>query len=139
MSARSKARRRALDILFEADVRDDDPLEVLSQHEQRRADMGNPPLNDYTVALVNGVQQHRDQIDEIVNGAAVGWSVARMPAVDRATVRLATWELRYGDDAPQAVVISEAVAAVRELSTDESPRFVNGLLAAIASAEPESQ
>ncbi len=139
MSSRGKARRRALDILFEADARDENPLTVLEQHQQRRMDMGNPALNEYTVELVTGVEQHRADIDDAVNGAAVGWTIGRMPAVDRATLRLATWELRYADDVPKAVVISEAVEAVRELSTDESPKFVNGVLGAIAAPAVEGQ
>jgi N utilization substance protein B len=139
VSARGKARRRALDILFEADARDEDPVAVMAQHQQRRIEMGNPNLNDYTVALVTGVEDHRDEIDDLVNAVAIGWTVDRMPAVDRATLRVAVWELRYSEQVPAAVAISEAVAAARELSTDESPRFVNGVLAAIAAPAAEGQ
>ena len=137
MSARGKARRRALDILFEADARQEAPLDVLAQHQQRRMDMGNPNLNEYTVELVSGVADHRGEIDDLVNGAAIGWTIDRMPAVDRSTLRVAVWELRYSDEVPAAVAISEAVAAARELSTDESPRFVNGVLSAIAAPAVE--
>jgi N utilization substance protein B len=132
VSARSKARRRALDILFEADVRGDDPEAVLRSHGERRTAMGNPPLNDYTADIVSGVGRHLGEIDDIINATSVGWQVDRMPAVDRAAVRIGVWELVWSRDVPRGAVISEAVAAVKELSTDESPTFVNGLLAKVS-------
>ena len=132
MAARAKARRRALDILFESDVRDQDPLEVLDQHQARREQMANPPLNPYTVALVTGVAQRRIEIDEVIDATSVGWTTDRMPTVDRAALRIGVWELLWTEDVPPGVAISEAVGTVRELSTDDSPKFVNGLLAQVA-------
>ncbi len=139
MAARAKARRRALDILFESDVRDQDPLAVLDQHQNRRAQMANPPLNQYTVELVNGVTQHRREIDEVIDATSLGWTTDRMPAVDRAALRIGVWELLWTQDIPPGVAISEAVGTVRELSTDESPKFVNGLLAQVAKRRQEKE
>jgi N utilization substance protein B len=132
VAARSKARRRALDILFEADAREEDPLVVLEQHQQRRSAMGNPALNTYTGDIVAGVAAHLAQIDEIINTTSVGWAVGRMPSVDRAALRVGVWELRWSHDVPAGVAIAEAVNAAKELSTDDSPQFVNGVLAKIA-------
>jgi transcription antitermination protein NusB len=127
-SARTKARKRALDILFEAELRGRTPTETL---EERSAD-ADPPLREYTVTLVRGVEQHRAEIDRrIIPHLAKGWTLARMPRVDRAAVRIATYEIDYVDDVPDAVAVSEAVDLVGDLSTDESPAYVNGLLGAV--------
>jgi N utilization substance protein B len=122
MSARSKARKRALDLIYASEMRERSPLEALE--EQAAAG----PVNDYTVALVHGVDEHRARLDEVIASYAQGWSLARMPAVDRNVLRLATFEVLYVDDVPDAVAVSEALNLVRELSTDESPAFVNGVL-----------
>jgi transcription antitermination protein NusB len=132
MAARSKARKRALDILFEADQRGVDPAAVLAERI-RRAD---PPVAEYTVELVEGVLAHRERIDELLGTYAQGWTVARMPGVDRALLRMSAWELLYNDAVPDAVVIDEAVELARSLSTDESPAFVNGLLARLLAVKP---
>ena len=132
MAARSKARKRAVDVLYEADLRGTDPVATLAD---RRA-LGDPPVNEYTVELIEGLQQHHERIDEILAEYAEGWSVARMPDVDRAVLRLAVYELLWRDDVPGAVVIDEAVELAKSLSTDESPRFVNGVLARILRNEP---
>jgi N utilization substance protein B len=131
VAARHKARKRALDILFQADVRDVDPLVVLEESEQRRGDDGDAPLNPYTEDLVRGVVAHRERIDELLSTYSLGWTLERMPGVDRAILRLGAFELLWGS-VPQAVALDEATGLARELSTDDSPSFVNGLLARIA-------
>ncbi len=94
----------------------------------RRIAAAEPPIPEYAVTLVEGVVAHREGIDEALSTYAQGWTLDRMPAVDRTILRLGTWELVHNDDVPDDVVISEAVTLATELSTDESPRFVNGLL-----------
>jgi N utilization substance protein B len=131
MSARSKARKRALDVLFAADVRGESALAAL---EAAIAD-GEGPTNDYTEALVRGVVAEQERIDALLTEHAQGWSLERMPAVDRNVLRLGVFEMLYVDDVPDAVAVSEAVALVRDLSTDESPAFVNGVLGAVLRRE----
>ncbi|MGH3472738.1 MAG: transcription antitermination factor NusB [Nocardioidaceae bacterium] len=128
MGSRSKARKRALDILFESELRGLPPGGSLAD---RQAD-ADPPLNPYAVALVEGFVAHRDEIDAQIRQHAQGWSLERMPTVDRNILRIAVYELGYVAEVPRAVVLSEAVALARQLSTDDSPGFVNGVLAAIA-------
>ena len=125
--ARSKARKRALDILYAAELRGDDPVTALDSAIAE----GEGPTNDYTVTLVRGVVAHQSEIDGLVAGAAQGWSLERMPAVDRNVLRLGVFEMLHVDDVPDAVAISEAMNLVRDLSTDESPSFVNGVLGSI--------
>ncbi len=131
MSARHKARKRALDILFQADLRETDPVAVLEESRHLREVEGDAPLNPYAAELVNGVTTHRDRIDELLSTYSLGWTLDRMPGVDRSILRLGVYELLWGD-VPEAVAIDEAVTLARDLSTDESPAFVNGLLARIA-------
>ncbi len=128
MGARSKARKRALDILYESELRGLPAEETLVARQQA----AETPLNDYTVRLVQGVDLHRAAIDETITAYSSGWPLARMPAVDRNIVRIGVYELTYVDEVPNAVALSEAVGLARELSTDDSPSFVNGLLAKIA-------
>jgi N utilization substance protein B len=132
VGARTKARKRALDVLFEADQRGADVLETLAD----RVAVGEPPVPDYAIALVEGVVAQGERIDELLTTYSQGWSLDRMPAVDRAVLRLGTFELIWRDDVPDAVVISEAVGLARQLSTDESPAFVNGLLARLLDLKP---
>lgn len=124
MPARSKARKRALDILYAAELRGQDPVAAL---DTAVAD-GEGPTNPYTETLVRGVVEHRERIDELLGQYAQGWTLDRMPAVDRNALRIGVLELLYLDDVPDAVAVSEAVALVRNLSTDDSPSFVNGVL-----------
>ncbi len=131
MAARTKARKRAVDVLYEADVRGGDRLAVL----QDRIGTGNPPVPEHTIRLVEGVAQHADRIDELISRHAANWSLERLPDVDRAILRMATFELLWADDVPDAVVIDEAVELAKALSTDESPAYVNGVLGAILAAE----
>ena len=132
MSARTKARKRALDVLFECDLRDSDALETLAQ----RLAQATPTVPEYTVTLVEGVVAHRTQIDELIQAYAVGWTLDRMPAVDRNLLRIGTFELLWSDEVPDGVVLSEAVNLARDLSTDESPAFVNGVLAKLLEEKP---
>jgi transcription antitermination protein NusB len=134
MGARTKARKRALDIVFESELRG---LAIGQTLADRQA-AADPPLNPYTVALVEGVIEHHVAIDELISTYATGWSLRRMPAVDRTLLRLGAFEILYVDEVPPAVAISEAVALAKDLSTDESPAFVNGVLSAIAARPPES-
>jgi transcription antitermination protein NusB len=130
MAARSKARKRAVDVLYEADVRGGDRLAVLRD----RIEHGNPPVPEHTIRLVEGVAEHAGRIDELIDAHARGWSLDRLPDVDRAILRMAVFELLWADDVPDPVVIDEAVQLARTLSTDDSPAFVNGVLGAIAAA-----
>ena len=124
MAARSKARKRALDVLFESEARGVDAVSLL---EDKTA-AGDPPVNVYTGVLVRGVQDHRVRIDQLLATYSEGWSLERMPAVDRNALRIGVFEVLYSDEIPDAVAVSEAVNLVRDLSTDESPAFVNGVL-----------
>ncbi|WP_432522453.1 transcription antitermination factor NusB [Kineococcus sp. SYSU DK006] len=128
MAARRKARKRALEVLFEADQRQLDPLTVLKDRIVR----ADPPIGEYAVTVVEGVVEHQARIDEVLSTYSMGWTIDRMPAVDRAVLRIGTWEVLYAADVPDHVAVSEAVEISQELSTDESPKFVNGLLARIA-------
>ena len=132
MPARSKARKRALDILFEAEVRGEPVLELLEQ----RIIEASPPVSEYAVELVHGVQAHRSRIDELLAEHAEGWTLDRMPAVDRNVLRIGLYELLWADDVPDAVAINEAVLLARDLSTDASPAFVNGLLGRLLKLKP---
>ncbi len=133
MAARSKARKRALDVLFEAEMRREPPLSVL----EARTIQADPPVTSYAIELVQGVQAHRDQIDELLAAHARGWTLDRMPAVDRNILRIGAYELLWGANVPPAVAISEAVVLATSLSTDGSPAFVNGLLARLLELKPE--
>jgi len=124
MSARSKARKRALDVVFAAEARGRGPREFLAE----QVEGGERPANDYTVVLVEGVADHLGRIDELISTYAEGWSLERMPAVDRNVLRLGVFEVLWSEDVPDAVAVSEAVNLARDLSTDESPAFVNGVL-----------
>jgi len=132
VSARSKARKRALDVLYEAELRGTSALDTLAE----RLEQAEPPVAEYTVDLVEGVTAHQERIDELLSTYSVGWTLDRMPTVDRNLLRLGAFELLWQDDVPDAVAISEAVALARQLSTDDSPSFVNGLLARILELKP---
>ena len=131
MAARSKARKRAVDVLYEADVRGGDALALL---RERLADE-TPPVPEHTVRLVEGVAEHASRIDALIDTHASNWSLERLPDVDRAILRMAVFELLWADDVPDAVVIDEAVELAKALSTDDSPAYVNGVLGAILAAE----
>jgi len=132
MSARTKARKRALDVLFECDLRSSDALETLAQ----RLAQAEPPVPGYTVTLVEGVVANRQRIDELIETYAVEWSLDRMPAVDRNLLRIGTYELLWLEETPDGVVLSEAVNLAQDLSTDQSASFVNGVLAKMLEEKP---
>ena len=132
MGARSKARKRALDILYAAEMRGEEPATALD----RAIAAGEGPTNDYTSDLVRGVVEHRPRIDELLADYSEGWTLDRMPAVDRNVLRLGVFELMWAEDVPDAVAVTEAVALVQDLSTDESPGFVNGVLGNIQRSKP---
>ena len=127
MGARTKYRKRALDILFESELRGFDTGGSLGE----RLVTNEPPISDYTRALVEGVAGHAEEIDALITEHARGWSLERMPGVDRNLARIAIYEIRFVDDVPKAVAVSEAVELAAELSTDESPKFLSGLLSAV--------
>jgi len=132
VTARTKARKRALDVLFESDQRGVGVLDTLNL---RKAEP-EAPINPYTTVLVEGVVAHRERIDELLTTYSQGWSVDRMPAVDRAILRIGTYELLWQDDVPDAVAVSEAVELATQLSTEDSPAFVNGLLGRLLQLKP---
>jgi N utilization substance protein B len=132
MSARAKARKRALDILFEAESKEIPILMVLGEHVRRRESDGDPALNSYAVDLVNAVSSHQPQIDAEITANSQGWSLERMPDVDRAILRLSVAELLFMSETPHAVVVSQAVELAQSLSTDDSGSFVHGVLGAVS-------
>lgn len=127
MAARTKARKRALDLLFAAEARGTTATELL---DSQIAD-GELPNNPYTVTIVRGVAAEQERIDELLRSYSKEWTLDRMPAVDRNVLRIGVWELLFSSDIPESVAISEAMTLVRDLSTDDSPQFVNGVLGAI--------
>ena len=132
MSARTKARKRAVDVLFEAEQRNLPPVQVLAE----RIAQADPPVPEYTVTLVEGVSAHRERIDEVLSTYSQGWALDRMPAVDRALLRVGAFEVLFCDDVPAAVAVKEAFDLARSLSTDDSPAFVNGLLGRVVELKP---
>jgi transcription antitermination protein NusB len=124
VAARSKARKRALDVLYSAELRGEAPVAALDAAIAE----GDGPTNPYTETLVRGVTDHQERIDHLLAAYAQGWTLDRMPAVDRTALRIGAYELLFADDIPPPVAVSEAVALVRDLSTDDSPSFVNGVL-----------
>jgi N utilization substance protein B len=131
MTARRKARKRALDVLYEADLREAPLREVLASYIQRLP-VPRPEHLGYAVALVEGVADHASRIDELIASYAEGWTLERMPVVDRNLARIAVYELIYRDDIDDPVAITEAVELARTMSTDDSPRYLNGVLGRIA-------
>ena len=132
MAARTKARKRALDLLYASDLRSESATVALD----RAIEEGDGPTNAYTADLVRGVVAHRSRIDDLLAEYSQGWTLDRMPAVDRNVLRLGVFELMWADDVPDAVAVSEAIGLVRDLSTDESPGFVNGILGSILRSKP---
>ncbi len=132
MPARSKARKRALDVLYEAELRGLPVLAVLAD----RAGDETPPIPAYAADLVRGVHEHQERIDGLLAEYAHGWALERMPAVDRNILRIGAYELLWAQDVPDAVAISEAVQLATDLSTGDSPAFVNGLLARLLELKP---
>jgi N utilization substance protein B len=134
VAARSKARKRAVDVLYEADSRGIAPVTMLSERLAQPGTQASLP--EYAVEVVEGVDANRERIDEILATYSHGWTIERMPAVDRAILRVGVWEIVYNDDVPDGVALDEAVSLATSLSTDDSPSFVNGLLARVAELGP---
>jgi N utilization substance protein B len=139
VSARTKARKRAIDILYVADIRQTTIQQSLAMEAERAA---NEPARMvswlYARDIVDGVVDHRDEIDELIETYSQGWTLSRMPTIDRAILRIGIWEILYNDAVPHAVAIDEAVEAAKVLSTDDSAGFVNGLLGRIAQTAPSA-
>ena len=138
MSARGKSRKRAIDVLYSADLRGETVEAALLAEENRQLADPTRRANSwgYAKQIVEGVQAHRAEIDELIETYAQGWTIERMPAVDRAIIRIGIWELRFNPEIPDGVAISEAVDEAKDLSTEDSAGFVNGLLGRIAALGP---
>ena len=133
MGARTKSRKRALDVLYGADVREESINAALATETSRAlADTKRASSWEYARQIVVGITEHGDEIDELIETYAQGWTINRMPAVDRAIVRIGIWEILFNDEVPDSVAISEAVEAAQSLSTEDSSSFINGLLGRIA-------
>jgi len=132
IGSRGRARRRALEILFEAEQRNTTPLEAL----QRRREYTDQTINPYTAAIIDGVITHREQIDELLAQYAYGWTMERMLAMDKSILRLGAWELLFNDEMPDAAAVDEAVNMAREYSNDDSPGYVNGVLGRLQELKP---
>ena len=138
VKGRHQARKRAVDLLFEADARSLSPLEVVDVRTalaEAKPDVA--PLHPYTVAVARGVGAHAAHIDDLITSHLQGWTLDRLPAVDRAILRVAVWELLYADDVPEPVAVDEAVELAKDLSTDDSPGFVNGVLGQVMLVTPQ--
>ncbi len=136
MSARTKARKRAIDALFAADLRDASANALLLETEQLSPERDSQTeIFEYASRCVAGVVENLSELDETLETYAQGWTIARMPALDRAILRLGAWEILFNEDVPDAVAVNEAVELAKEFSTDDSPGFVNGLLSKIASTK----
>ena len=133
MSARSKARKAALDLLYEADIRGTNALATLTLRDVVGEGPDARPIRDYTRELVTGISEHYRKIDELITTYAQGWDMDRLPAVDRNILRLGIYEILWGNNIPDAVAIVEALDLARELSTDDSAGFIHGVLGRIAS------
>jgi N utilization substance protein B len=139
VSARTKARKRAIDILYSADVRQTTIEDALAAEAVRASSEPDRQASWlYAREIVDGIVDNKADIDEMIETYAVGWTLARMPAIDRALLRIGIWEIMYNDEVPDAVAISEAIEAATVLSTDDSAGFINGLLAKISQVKPSS-
>jgi N utilization substance protein B len=135
---RHQARKRAVDLLFEAEARGLTPAEVADTRNVLAAQQsGVSPLNPYTVTVARGVTDHTAHIDDLIASHLQGWTLQRLPAVDRAILRVAVWELLHAGDVPEPVAVDEAVELAKKLSTDDSPGFVNGVLGQIMLVTPQ--
>ncbi|HLS75249.1 MAG TPA: transcription antitermination factor NusB [Nocardia sp.] len=138
LGARHKARRRAVDLLFEAEARDVDAADLLAERGDLAArDSSVAPLHAYTRTLVEGVADELERVDSAIESYLQDWTLSRLPAVDRAILRVAVWELFHAADVPPVVAVDEAVELAKELSTDDSPSFVNGVLGQVVLVAPQ--
>lgn len=135
---RHQARKRAIDLLFEAEARGLTPAEVAEARATLAAEKPDvDPVQPYTATVANGVTAHAAHIDDLISSHLQGWTLERLPAVDRAILRVAVWELLHADDVPEPVAVDEAVELAKELSTDDSPGFVNGVLGQVMLVTPQ--
>lgn len=136
MSSRTKSRKRAIDALFAADIRSVSASETLVEASEANSDRQNQDvIFAYAREIVLGFESHKDEVDAYLEAYSQGWALERMPALDRAIMRVATWEIIFNDDIPDAVAVNEAVEIAKEYSTDDSPNFINGLLQKISSTK----
>ena len=133
MSARSKARKQALDILFESDIRGSVAIDILVSRDVVEEGPDARPIREYTREIITGVSEHRRKIDELIATYAQGWDMDRLPAVDRSILRIGIYEIIWAQSLPDAVAIDEALILAQELSTDESAGYIHGVLGKIAS------
>lgn len=133
MSARSKARKQSLDLLYESDIRGKDSTDLLTLRDVVEEGPDARPIREYTKNLISGVDQHKRKIDELISTYAHGWDMDRLPTVDRNILRIGIYELLWQEDVPDAVAIDEALALAKELSTEESAGYIHGVLGRIAS------
>ncbi|MEI6551880.1 MAG: transcription antitermination factor NusB [Actinomycetes bacterium] len=133
MSARSKARKQALDLLYETDIRGTNVLETLASRDIPAEGPDARPIREYTRDLVVGVSDNRRKIDELITTYAQGWDMDRLPAVDRNILRLGIYEILWSTDVPTSVAIDEALDLAKELSSDDSSKYIHGVLGRIAS------
>jgi N utilization substance protein B len=133
VSARSKARKQALDLLYETDIRGTNLVETLVSRDIPAEGPDARPIREYTKELVNGVSDNRRKIDELITTYAQGWDMDRLPAVDRNILRLGIYEILWSTDVPMSVAIDEALILAKELSSDDSSKYIHGVLGRIAS------
>lgn len=133
MSARSKSRKGALDLLYEADIRNQSAIAI---HDSRKSDI-EVLIREYTSVLLQGISNNRRKIDELISTYAEGWDMDRMPAVDRNILRIGIYELLWANDVPDSVAINESLELAKTLSTEESAGYINGILGRIAAIKED--
>lgn len=137
MSARSKARKQSLDLLYESDIRGTVALEILENRDIEEVGPDARPIREYTKELISGISEHRRKIDELISTYAQGWDMDRLPAVDRNILRLGIFELLWGKELTDSIIIDEALTLAKDLSTEESAGYIHGVLGRIASIKSE--
>ena len=133
MSARSKARKQTLDLLYESDIRSSDLLVLLTSRETDEEGPDARPIREYTKLLIEGIHANKRKIDELITTYAQGWDMDRLPAVDRNILRLGIYEILWATELDDAIVIDEALTLAKDLSTDESAGYIHGVLGRITS------
>ena len=137
MSARSKARKQTLDLLYESDIRSSDLLVLLASRDVEEEGPDARPIREYTKSLIEGIHTHKRKIDELITTYAQGWDMDRMPVLDRNILRLAIFELLWSQSVPEAVAISEALELAANFSTEDSSKYINGVLSKVLEIKPD--
>lgn len=137
MSARSKARKQSLDLLYESDIRGTVALEILESRDIEEVGPDARPIREYTKELISGISEHRRKIDELISTYAQGWDMDRLPAIDRNILRLGIFELLWGKELTDSIIIDEALTLAKDLSTEESAGYIHGVLGRISSIKSE--